>query len=683
MRRADATEVRELVLLGTLLVFIAGLCLQPISESDLFFRLKVGSEILARHALLSRNLFSFTAPDHPDLDLSWGFEVAAALIFGVGGFPAVVAAKAMFIVATFAALFALCRRRGAGALSTTAALATAALVMRDRFVERPHVASFAGEVLVLAAIQALPLPGVWSWRRRAVFCLAMIAWANLHAGIFTGVFIALLAALGFWAGSRGGHRLAQRTLVLAGAITVAVAVTPVGPLGLARYLRLHLILPRIHAIDEFRAATWRSDWPFILLVAAATVLSLLPSWVARCRLAQRRAPPGIPAAPAPTPTLAPRLFELFPAGGMVVLGMTSVRFAADAALITAPLLALGLTVLVEQLPPLRWWRSRPGSTAATALVVAGVLALTVFPRVADARAGRRFIDLDLDVTATALPLEALRFVEANGLRERMYNDFEIGSYLLFEGYPRYRVFVDPRLPAYPEEMHRLLGSFDLDRAAWGAAMDRYGVQTALLAYAGINRRVAWWDPDQWALVFRAADSRVFVRRREQWRALIAAHEVPATFEFSVEQGATTLPLDVRPKLSPVTDCEWQRRLGELVFELDSGRTERAQGYFERSLAVAGCLAPGAESATAAWLGALEIQTPDPAHALTHLDRALALAPDDTRTRANRATALERLGRRGDAAADWAAVALQARGTPIGKAAAVRAHQLAGPTSLSQ
>ncbi|MEO7669262.1 MAG: hypothetical protein ABIW57_07970, partial [Polyangia bacterium] len=515
-----------------LLVFIAGLCLQPISESDLFFRLKVGSEILARHALLSRNLFSFTAPDHPDLDLSWGFEVAAALIFGGGGFPAVVAAKAFFIVATFAALFALCRRRGAGALSTTAALATAALVMRDRFVERPHVASFAGEVVVLAAIQALPLSGVWSCRRRAAFCLAMITWANLHAGIFVGVFMALAVAVGFRAGSRDGHRLAWRALLLGGAVAAAAALTPVGPAGLARYLRLHLVLPRLHAIDEFRAATWRSDWPFILLVAAATVLSLFSAWGARWRLTQRRAPPGIPPA-APTSTRAPRLFELFPAGGMVVLGMTSVRFAADAALITAPLLALGLTSLAEQLPPLRWWRSRPGSTAATALVVAGVLALTVFPRVADARAGRRFIDLDLDVTATALPLEALRFVEANGLRERMYNDFEIGSYLLFEGYPRYRVFVDPRLPAYPEEMHRLLGSFDLDRAAWGAAMDRYGVQTALLAYAGVNRRAAWWDPDQWALVFRAADSRVFVRRREQWRALIAAHEVPATFEFSV------------------------------------------------------------------------------------------------------------------------------------------------------
>ena len=69
-----------------------------------------------------------------------------------------------------------------------------------------------------------------------------------------------------------------------------------------------------------------------------------------------------------------------------------------------------------------------------------LLALAVAPRLAAARAGRRFIDVGLD--RSPLPLEAIRFVGDNGLRERMYNDFEIGSYLAFEGYPRYRVFVE-------------------------------------------------------------------------------------------------------------------------------------------------------------------------------------------------------------------------------------------------
>jgi len=342
--------------------------------------------------------------------------------------------------------------------------------------------------------------------------------------------------------------------------------------------------------------------------------------------------------------------------------------------------------------------------AAAGLTAAILVAATAEPRLASARAGRPVFDVDVDLGA--VPLDAIRFAEDHGLRERMYNDFETGSYLLFEGYPRYRVFVDPRLPAYPSELHRLLGSFDLDRSTWGAAMRRYGVETALLGYAGINRRVAWWDPEDWALVYRAFDARIFVRRREKWRALIAAREVPATFDFNVETGTATRPLERKPDASPVTDCEWQRRLGDLVFELDHGNASRARPYFERALRRPGCLARDDEAALSAWMGALELQSVhdgDGAHgladneralarlelapaddierALAHLDRALALVPGDLRTRANRATLLERLGRFTEAASDWTRVSEASPGTPLGAHAAARARKLLAPSGI--
>ena len=90
-----------------LLVFAASLALAPMTESDLFFRLAAGREILARHALPAHNLYSFTAPDFPDLDASWLFEVGAALVFRRGGFSGVVIAKAIVVVATAAAAFTL------------------------------------------------------------------------------------------------------------------------------------------------------------------------------------------------------------------------------------------------------------------------------------------------------------------------------------------------------------------------------------------------------------------------------------------------------------------------------------------------------------------------------------------------------------------------------------------------
>ena len=78
-------------------------------------------------------------------------------------------------------------------------------------------------------------------------------------------------------------------------------------------------------------------------------------------------------------------------------------------------------------------------------------------------------------------------------------------------------------------------------------MDRFGVQTALLAYAGINRRVSWWDPERWALVFREADARVFVRRLPRFAALIAARRDPRDIRVLAGGRDRDVPLEKRAR----------------------------------------------------------------------------------------------------------------------------------------
>jgi hypothetical protein len=639
-----------------LLVFVTGLALGPMAESDLFFRVEAGRQILARHGLPGVNLYSFTYPDHSDLDTSWLFEVGAAALHARGGFPALVLAKTAVLVATFAAAFVLCLRRGAGPAGSALALAAAAFAGRDRFVERPHLFSLAGVVLVLAVSDALATPGGHDGsdpgraaRRVARVALAALAgvvlWANLHAGVFVAPVLLALAAVGERLdGGPGARRLAW----LAAAAAPAALATPVG-WGLVTYLRLHTILPALHPVDEFRAASWVSDAPLLAFGAAALVAA------AAAR---------------------PRAWRvLLPALALGELALRSVRFAADFALAAAPVLAVGLSGLASRLGARAPASDEArGAARAPALGVAALLlALALAPRAAAARAGRPFVAIGLD--EGALPLDALLFIEENGLRERMYNDFEIGSYLLFEGYPRHRVFVDPRLPAYPPELHALLGRADLSRAEWDAAMRRYGVDSALLAYAGLNRRVSWWDPETWALVYRAHDARVFVRRLPRFAALITAREIPASFAFTLEQGTETVPLARRPAASPVAECEWQRRLGDLLFEVEGDRSPAARAAYERALAApSGCLAQPDERRLAAWMGALALGEGRADAALARLDRALALGDDELPTRVNRAVALERSGHAAEAAAAWDDVAAQAPDPAL--AAKARAHAAA-------
>jgi hypothetical protein len=633
------------LLVAVLLAFVADLSLRPMAESDLFFRIKVGQEILARHGLPGRNLFSFTYPDHPDVDAAWLFEVGAAALYGRGGFPAIVLAKTAVLLAAFAAAFWLCRRRGAGPTATAVALAAAAFVGRERFVERPHVFSLLGVVGVLIAIDALvAATGKRAARIAVVLCAGVALWANLHAGAFVAPVLLAVAAVGARLDRKGA---AGRLGLAALGATVSVLATPIG-VGIFRYLQLHLTLPALHAVDEFRHPTWLSD-PALFVYAAVALGAVV--------LAGRR---GIAWA------------VVLPALATVVLAARSVRFAADAALVMAPLIALMLTA-AGALARARW-----PTLALEPIPVVGVAGLLAGMAFGPRLAGQLPLRIGLD--ESELPLSAIAFVNANGLRGRMYNDFEIGSYLLLDlegGYPRHRVFVDPRLPAYPAEFHRLLGRTDLTRDEWSAAMDGYGVESALLSYAGVNRRVGWWDPERYALVFRQADARVLVRRLPRYTALIASHEIPATFAFSAEEGNATVPLETRPVSSPVADCEWQRRLGELTFELDGKASTRTLAAYYRALAApAGCLRAEDEARLTAWLGAVALGVGRAADALPLLDRALASGDQELSTLTNRAVALESLGRASDAVAAWEAVIARGGNSPLaGRAREHRARLL--------
>lgn len=570
---------RRYVPLISLLLFVAGLSLRPMAETDLFFRVRVGREILAHHGLLGRNLLSFTYPDYPDLDAAWLFEVAAAGLYGRFGFGGVVVAKAVVLLSTIATLYWVARRAGAGRAASAAMLGAAAAVANERFVERPHVLSFLGEAFVLSAITALLAPvGPPRASRRVLLVLVSLwvgvaLWANFHAGVFVAPIILIAAAIG---AALDGEGAAARRLAVGGiGAALATLATPLG-VGLYRYLALHPAITAVHPVDEFRRPDWTSDAPLFVYVAAVSAL-----WLAATSL--RRA--------------APKWTGLAVVAPLLAIAGRSVRFGADLVLVLAPFGAVAMSRLVET-------AGRAGSLAAApslAVVRAGPVAVCAFlvgaallPLVRDH--GRLRVGLE----TRDLPLSAIAFANENGLRDRMYNDFEIGSYLLFTD-PGHKVFVDPRLPAYPLEMHRLLGRSDLTRREWGEAMDRYSVDTALLAYGDVNRRVSWWDPDEWALVFRADDARVFVRRTPGHLALIAAREIPATFMFSFEEGNQIVPLAQPPAASPVPGCEWQRRLGDLLLDVDGTLSPRALRAYAASLAEPRCLALPEASALCRWL----------------------------------------------------------------------------------
>ena len=127
---------------------------------------------------------------------------------------------------------------------------------------------------------------------------------------------------------------------------------------------------------------------------------------------------------------------------------------------------------------------------------------------------------------------------------------------------------------------------------------------------------------------------------------------------------------------PVAGCEWSRRLGDLLFELDGALSERARAAYGQALAAPpGCLARADEARLGAWLGAVDLGAGRADSALGLFERALGAGNRELSTFADRAAALEALGRRADAAAAWADVAVRAGDSPLAVRARARAARL--------
>lgn len=650
-----------------LLAFVAGRCLVPMDETDLFYNLRLGEIILETLRVPRTNLLSFTYPDHPDPNLAWVFQIVLALTHRAGGVAATVVLKTAFVLATFALLYTVALRRGAHPAAAALALALGAWAAEPRFVERPHLVTFLGLAALLLALERAE-----AGRPRLLWAMIPLGllWANGNSCFFLAPGVLSLYAAG--ALVDGARPAARRAALVALALCPLAFATPSGS-GVLGYVANHFRMPSLRPLQEYRTAEWPVDGPFFFLAAAAVLLLVRTD---------RRGP-------VPLAAIGPGgvTRQLLPLAALGLLGSQRIRFVAEFALLGGPFVAARTTGLAR-LGALRIeaasaaWSARAARAARAlpAVAVLALVALTLGPRLHAAGTGGRFAP-GLGIEPGLVPLEAVAWIDGHGLRDRMYNDLEVGSYLAWQGWPRARVFQDPRINAYPAEMHATLRRMDLSRAEWEALLGRAGVEAALITFPGLNPRAALFDPARWALVYRSGEALVLVRRdsgRPGFAALAATDEIPLTFRFDRATGVEPIPLDRPPPGSPVRACEWQRRLGDLhVARRDP---DRAWTSYRAALAEgADCLDPPARDPTRVAAGALALRFGEPARAaallegiadpaarinrsfallqldrpleaLAEVDAALAARPHDPEARFGRALALERLGRRPEAAA---------------------------------
>lgn len=449
-----------------------------IKDPDFFWHLKIGQLILEKASLIRTNTLSGLFPDQSWDNPEWLFQVILAGVSSIGGWTGIATLKAM--LASSLVLLSYATARGAGAGRPAAAALSLLLVSAARFrlTERPHLFSHLFLALVVFLVERFRRES----RRSYYVAIPVIfaVWSNVHPGVIFGLaYLAVVSAADLVLGRSPWSGASVRGWGLLGITGLSVAAALLNPLGY-RVLTYGWEQGEFHGvlgITEFTNATPVAHPTFYLLavlvalavaVARRTDIPLLAATVVFFSLsvAYRRSIPD---------------FALL---GTLVVAKT-----------------LGSRALIP------WSR-----VTASALLLVGAISIIWCVRW-DRNYTYRFGSGPLE---SALPVEAADFLERESVPGNLYNEYPMGGYLAFRLFPRYRIFQDGRIPAYPRDFFitpHQRGS----GLSWPERLVKYNINSAVVEIPLLN---SLFQGDEWALLHWDDRFAVIVRRSRVDRGLL-------------------------------------------------------------------------------------------------------------------------------------------------------------------
>ena len=506
------------VALASIFALALVLSLRQAGSPDLGFHLRTGEYILEGHGFPRTDPFTETLRTHRYTDTSWGYDVLVALLYRLGGAPALVFAHAVLILLVLGVLYRTTRLAAGDPTTLTLALLAGVIAMETRFEVRPEIVSYAFLTVLLHVLHryALGLP-VRLW----ALPLLMLGWSNLHSLYVLGWAVMAAFVVGLWlARNRFDTTLARWCLA-------AILVAVLNPYGWRAIAFPFTLLTRFGEQNPFAQTIGEFVSPFALgTFARFPFYPELPIWTYRVlallslvslTLLARRG----------------RWWTVLVGG--IVLGL-SARM-----LRNVPLFVIGLLPALVWTLPLEGWLGWLGMSrrvriglARGCTLFAVLFALGLGLRVVhdayyvDARRPERF---GLGWSTTRLPVETAAYLKSAHLSGTMLNDLNLGGYLMWaQPAP---VFIDGRLEVVGESFYRYY-------------LDVFHSESALEACV-TQRHVGW-------IVFPYLENMELLRRLSQDSRWTLAHVDPVAVVFA-RTSANPLPpaaLELPPRSDPAT-----------------------------------------------------------------------------------------------------------------------------------
>ncbi len=445
-------------------------------------RLLVEAPWAEKMGVLHTNFYSYTMPDQPFVNHHWLSGVIFYLVEMVSGF----AGLSIFYILLFLAAIALVwnvARKVSTFYVATAVLIFLLPLMVGRVEVRPEVWSYllSGVVLNLCYFRRY----LWS------IPLIMLLWVNLHIGFIFGFLILGAYLLEEW----------RRFTPILLASLLAACVNPFGyhtvlfPLLILTEYGYRIVENQSIFFLERLGFTEGMHFLLFKLSALAVLVSGIALYVRKVRV--------------------PLAFSLLvlTSGVLACLGIRHFPFFAFFALVFLSYAFYHVVVT----------RSHKHMSE-LALIVVVVISFS-FQMSAMARTSS-----SLGVSLVPGINSAAEFFEAHQLAGPIFNNYDIGGYLIYHLYPE-KVFVDNRPEAYTTEFFNEYIRVQEDPVAWEALEEKYHFNVIVFSHRdytpwGQTFLAARVSDPTWAAVFVDDFNIIFLKRNSENAAFIKEFEIP-------------------------------------------------------------------------------------------------------------------------------------------------------------
>lgn len=490
-----------------LLVFWLGVFLaQPVNlvSTDLGRHIENGRYFLETHKIPDTNLYSYTYPNIPFINHHWGSGVIFYLIWKFAGISGLSFLYIALSLLTFGILFFQAKKFAGLALATLSAVLVIPLI-GERTEIRPEVFSYFFAVIFFLLL--------WKYKKGqlktdVLFLLPVLSliWVNLHIYFIFGIGLVGLFLLDTLI-----ERNWQKFKVLFLVLILTTGASLINPFGIKAVLYpLNIFRNYGYRVLENQSVSFLTNLGFINnpnLLIIKIVLAILLVSIILIFLTNRKK--------INWPLLGLSLT-------VSALGWSALRNFALFGYFALPVLAYNLKYGLGKKVDLNDGWSK---------IIIYSLAIVFFLFVSNSFQSKLLRESNTDSTEQAQNASA-DFFKANNLSGPIFNNYDIGGYLIFHLYPREKVFVDNRPEAYPDAFFKdVYIPMQEDEAVWQRARQEYDFN---VIYFATHDATNWGqeflvkrikDPE-WAPVFADDYVIIFLKRNEKNKDLISRFEVP-------------------------------------------------------------------------------------------------------------------------------------------------------------